>query len=503
MNVNHKMEDKRQNNAYTHILKYTGLFGGVQALSILVALVRNKLVAILLGPMGMGLMSLFNTTIRFISDSTNLGVGVSAVKHLSEAYEQNDKQKLQQSVQTIRAWATVTALGGMLVCALLSPLLSRYTFGWGKHTLHFLLLSPAVAMTTLTLGETAILKGVRKLGALAHISLINIVLALILTVPLFFFLGISAIVPSINLVALTQLAVTLTFSLHCCPMQFRLDKATLQRGVSMIKLGIAFLFAGIFGSGSDFLIRSFVNNAGSPDTLGLFNAGYMITMTYGGMVFSAMETDYFPRLSAIEQTGATLNATVNKQIEVSLLIISPMLVALIIGLPLILPLLYSRTFSPATAMAQIMALALYLRAVKLPIAYLPLARGDSRSYLLMEGIYAAVYILISIGCFHAFGLFGLGAAVVSVACFDFIMLNVYMRFRYGYMLSRSAVKLMLQQLPIGLVAYVLTKTGESWTYWLAGTGLFCLSLYLSLKELHKRTRLWDKLKAKYFHSSQS
>ena len=46
---------------YSHILKYTGLFGGVQGLNIMIGLVRNKLVALILGPEGMGLISLFNS----------------------------------------------------------------------------------------------------------------------------------------------------------------------------------------------------------------------------------------------------------------------------------------------------------------------------------------------------------------------------------------------------------------------------------------------------------
>ena len=36
-------------NSYSHILKYTSLFGGVQVLGILVGLVRNKLVALIVG----------------------------------------------------------------------------------------------------------------------------------------------------------------------------------------------------------------------------------------------------------------------------------------------------------------------------------------------------------------------------------------------------------------------------------------------------------------------
>ena len=59
------MKKERDEN-YSHVLKYTGIFGGVQGLNILISLVRNKLIALLLGPQGMGLASLFNTTTNFI-----------------------------------------------------------------------------------------------------------------------------------------------------------------------------------------------------------------------------------------------------------------------------------------------------------------------------------------------------------------------------------------------------------------------------------------------------
>ncbi len=486
------MEKTKRNNAYANILKYTSLFGGVQALNIVVALVRNKLVAVLLGPMGVGLITLFNSTIRFIGDSTNLGIGMSAVKHISEAHAHDDKQAINRSVLTVRAWSTITALLGMVACALLSPLLSKYTFGWGKHTLHFLLLSPIVAMTAIMGGELAILKGTRHLGALARISIINVVMALILSAPLFFIWRSKAIVPSMIIVAFAQLVVTIAYSYHFHPLKLSFDRVIMREGGTMVKLGVGFFLAGLFGSCADFLIRSFVNNTSSPDTLGLFNASFMITMTYGGMVFSAMETDYYPRLSAISRTGTTLNNTVNKQIEVSLLIISPMLVGLIIGLPIILPLLYSHSFLPVTSMAQLTALAMFLRAVKLPIAYLPLSRGDSKAYLLMEGIYAVLYVILSVVCFQVFGLIGMGIAIVLVASFDFVMLNAYMGHRYGYRLSGPAIKLMFQQFPIGIAAYILTLKGHGMTYWGLGVLLIIISSAISYYALNKRMRTKEK-----------
>ena len=72
-------------NNYTHIFKYTGVFGGIQGLNILVGLVRNKLVALLLGPQGMGLVALFNSSVKLLNDSTNLGLPMSAVRKIADA----------------------------------------------------------------------------------------------------------------------------------------------------------------------------------------------------------------------------------------------------------------------------------------------------------------------------------------------------------------------------------------------------------------------------------
>ena len=95
------------------------------------------------------------------------------------------------------------------------------------------------------------------------------------------------------------------------------------------------------------------------------------------MVFSAMETDYFPRLSALNHDVEAVNITVNRQIEVSVLLLSPMLAMFIISLPVLLPLLYSGRFIPVVAMAQVAVFSMYIKSVSLPVAYITLAKGDS------------------------------------------------------------------------------------------------------------------------------
>jgi O-antigen/teichoic acid export membrane protein len=169
---------------------------------------------------------------------------------------------------------------------------------------------------------------------------------------------------------------------------------------------MAFVVAGILGSGAEFVIRSYMNYTADVHSVGLYNAGYMMTMTYAGMVFSAMETDYFPRLSAIKDFGERLNQTVNHQVEVSLLLVAPMLSFFIVLLPILLPLLYSGKFMPVIDMIRVTVLAMYFRAMTLPVEYISLSRSDSNSYLLLEALYDICFAALVILGFRYMGLLG-------------------------------------------------------------------------------------------------
>lgn len=490
------MVKTERDDSYSHILKYTGLFGGVQGLGIAVGLVRNKLVAMILGPDGMGLISLFNSTIKLVSDSTNFGIGMSAVKNISAEYDSGDFKRIRHSIKLIRSWSLLAALLGMFLCIVLSPLLNKWTFSWGDHTLHFVLLSPVVALMAITAGEMAILKGTRQLKHLASISIYNIIGVLLTSVPIYYFFGESGIVPSLIIAALIQMLLTIGYSYRVFKPQISFTKPLLGEGMSMVRLGVAFVVAGILGSGAEFLIRSYLNTKGSLEIVGLYNAGYMMTITYAGMVFSAMETDYFPRLSSIKVTGKELNRAVNNQIEVSLLMVSPLLVAFMIAQPILLPLLYTGKFLPAMGMIQVTILAMYLRAIKLPIAYIPLARGDSHSYLLMEGIYDAVLVLLLMACYQRWGLTGTGIAIALASAFDFAMLCLYMHWKYGYCPSHQAVRYCLMQLPLGLLAFLVTFIHQGLLYWLMGSLLFVVSLMVSINVFKSKTHLMEAFKSK-------
>lgn len=488
---------KELDESYSHVLKYTGIFGGVQGLNVLVGLVRNKCVALILGPGGMGLVSLFNTTISLISQATHLGISFSAVRHISELYDRGDEVQMAHFVKVVRGWCLLTALIGMLVCIMAGPFLSSATFSWGNHNLHFILLAPAVGMIAITGGETAILKGQRKLGALALVQVIAALSSLVISIPIYYFFWQAGIVPVIVLMAFVTMCATLYYSLRLYPLHLSGARGILGEGMDMVRLGVAFTMAGIIGSAAEMVIRSYLNVVGDLDVLGLYNAGYMLTITYAGMVFTAMETDYFPRLSALNHDVQATNLTVNRQMEVSLLILAPMLTGLIVFLPVLIPLLFSREFLPVIAMAQVSVLAMFFKVLTLPVAYITLARGRSLAYLFLESSYYVVFILLIIFGYDHWGLLGTGIAIVLAHVFDYLLINVFAYTKYGYRVSVTVIRHAAVLVTIGLLSYACTLLLEGVYYWVIAPYLFLLSSLYSLHILRQKTHLWEALTRRF------
>jgi O-antigen/teichoic acid export membrane protein len=491
---------EQRDESYGHVLKYTSLFGGVQGFVILISLVRNKAMALLLGAGGMGLNALLLSMQKFASQCTNLGISFGAVPKLSELHEQQAEEQLHYNIQIIRLWSIIAAVLGMLFCVIASPLMNQMSFTWGDHTLHYAMLAISVATIAITGGETAIMKATRQLGKLARTQIYTVIATLLLSLPLYYFYGQSGVVPAIVLIAFASMLITIVYSYRAFPFRFDFRRSMLREGAGMIRLGVAFVLAAAIGSASEVAIRAYLNVVGSLDEVGLYNAAFMITITYAGMVFSAMEADFFPRLSGVASDIEATNNTVNKQIEVSLLLLAPMLVALLMSLPILIPMLFSSEFIPVVGMAQVAVLAMYFKVLTLPVAYITLARRLSLPYLVLETSYFVVLIVGVVVGYRLWGIWGTGLAIVIAHVAENFFVTGYATWKYGYRITSSVVRYAAVQLTIGLVAYAVTLLTDGWLYWITEAALTIVSTAYSLYVMHHKTRLWEALKRRFAKS---
>jgi len=473
---------KEKGKAYSHILKYTSLFGSIQMLNLMVGLIRNKLVAVILGPVGMGLASLFNSTIQLLCNTVNVGTPMSGVREVAAAHERGDKNELIRAISAVRVITAVAAVVGTLLCVLLARQLDMWTFSWGDHSLHFMLLAPAVGMTVIAAGEMAILKGIKRLRALARISVYQVFAVLFISVPLYYVWQQAAIVPVIILVALSQLVLVIWMSYRLFPPFSRVEgKLPIRR---LLKLGSAFIVSGVMASGADFLIRTYINNVSNED-VGLFNAGFMLMNMYAGMVFASMEADYFPRLSSkIESNSRAASlVSVSRQVEVTLLLTTPMLVALMVMMPIVMPVLYSSEFDPVIDMVQLALIGMYFRSAYLPVEYIALASAHSRIYLVQESVSAVLLAVLVIMGYWQWGLIGAGGGIVVAYLLELLFVLFLTYNKFGYVLSSESTKIFLIQLFIGIMACGIVNFTTGWIYWIGGMVCVAVSVIYSMMKM--------------------
>ena len=480
------VQDNQTDNdaTYDHIVKYVGLFGGVQGLNMLIGMIRNKITAFILGPSGIGLINIYNKVTGLIHQATNLGISFSAIKHIAELSESKDNQRQNELIDTVRMWCIITAILGLLAGLVLSPWISWWTFRNYNYTKTFCILSLIVPMATIMGGEIAILKGLKQLKKAALISILAALGTLLTCVPFYYLLGINGIVSALISSNALVLGVHLYYSSKVAPWRKTITTLkSIKSGRTMAKLGLAYVFAGVLGQGVDYIIISFIQNSGNLEWVGLYNTGYFLAINIGSMLFVGVEADFFPRLSAITNDIKRTNATINRQIEVCVLFITPFLITEIIAMPLMVKLLYTAEFSRAIPMAVHGIFFLFFKALTLPLAYLPLAKGDSKTYLCVELLYdvfAAVAIPIA---FTKYGLTGAGLALSLAGLFDFVLIHIYFGAKYQFRLTlRPVLNYLLQFTMLGISVYATAFDSPNlkWGVYICALSISVLLSYRTL-----------------------
>lgn len=475
-----------ERNSYKEIIKATSIFGGTQFIGILVSIVRSKLVAIFLGPAGMGIVGLLTSTTDLIGSLTNFGLRTSAVKNIATAYSLGNEGQVAVEVSILNRLVWITGLLGMIITFLLAPWLSQITFGNSEYTNAFRWICITLLFNQLTAGQDAVLQGMRKLKYLSLSSIYGSVLGLFFVVPIYYFLGVKGVVPVIITTSVVLMLLTWYFVNKTKIDKVSINKEkTWQSGKNMLKMGFLLSLSALLTTGGSYLLRIYISNTGTVVDVGLYNAGFAIIGTYVGMVFSAMGTDYYPRLSGVSHDTIETNKLINQQGEISLLLLGPVLSVFMTFSGWAVVLLYSTKFLPVTSMITWASLGMYFKAASWSISYVFLAKSDSKFFFVNELSVIVYGLFLNIFGYYYYGLEGLGISFLLMYFFYFIQVFFVCKKRYAFILQTNFIKILIQQFVIGLCCFLINRyVSAPYSYFFGIMG--CLvSIGLSLIELDK------------------
>lgn len=474
-----------ERSSYRQIFKATSLFGGVQVFTILIGIVRVKFVAVLLGTTGVGIIGLLNAPLQLIISITGLGISLSAVRDISEASCSGDQTRIARTITTLRRGSWLTGLLGAIVTITFAPLLSQWSFGNRDYTWAFVWLSVILLLQAISRGQNAILQGTRRLKEMAKASVIGSALGLITSIPLYYWYGVKGIVPALIISAITGLSLSWYFSRRVIIEDIDLTyKETYASGLRMAKLGVYMTLAGFLATLSSYILNTFISNRSGVEQVGLFNAGWGVVGQYTGLVFAAMATDYFPRLSAIQTDNEKLKELVNQQADTALLIMTPLLVLLIITMSLVIRVLYTPAFLPIVMFANLTILGMQFKIVTWAMGYVTLAKGNGWLFLITEVVSGIVVLLLNLIFYYFYGLNGLGISFIITYIISMVFIYYVLKWKYHFNLPLNFFVRLL--LTYGfVVASFLTVFLPGITYrYLTGIIILVLSVCFSFYRLN-------------------
>jgi O-antigen/teichoic acid export membrane protein len=482
-----------QKESYRQIFRATSIFGGVQFINIILTVIRSKLIALLLGPAGMGIAGLLTSTVLLIGSLTNLGLGKSAVKNVAEAAATGDQVRIAHLVSSFRRLVWITGVFGCFATLLLAPWLSSVTFGSSKYTIAFACLSITLIFNQLSSGQVVLLQGMRKLSLLAVANISGSVIGLLTSIPLYFFYGLNGVVPSLISTAFVTMILSWYYARKLqIPTVSTTFRMAYLEGREMMKMGVMLSLNSIITLGTSYVVRIFISRSGGIADVGLYNAGFAIISTYVGLIFTAMGTDYYPRLSSIVNDKEKARELINNQAELAILVLAPILCVFMVFIKFLIEILYSKQFMPVNGMLHWAALGMFFKATSWPLGFLFLAKGDGKAFFWNE-LVANVYLLVlNILGYKYFGLTGMGMSFFVGYVIYLGQVFCVTKKKYLFEFRRQFIVVLSIQFFLGLLCFFSITFTAPLAYVLGSLKIF-MSISLSIYELNKRMDLMSVL----------
>jgi len=383
--------------SFAHILRSSALMGGAQVVVLAAGFVRAKVIALILGASGIGLIGIFNAFSGNIATFAGWGLGTSGVRLIAGASEEEKPAK----VAAVRRMGWALSLLGLVLALLIFWPVGLVTFNSTQYATEMAIVALAVPCVIASSAWSAVLQASGRVASLAKVQITSALTGLMIGLPAIYFWGTTGIALSI-LLATAVPALVLWRAARTEPATASATSADLRQ---LVTLGGALMVAGWLGQLSAYLVRLAIVRQEGLEAAGYYQAAFAISGSLPGFVFAAMGADFFPRVAAAKDEAEARSIT-EKQILAGLLLGVPLIVALLTLGELSIRLLYNDKLAAATPLLAWMAWGVFVRLVAWPLGFWMMARRSSRAFIVVEGAGCLISLALPVILMGRMGLVG-------------------------------------------------------------------------------------------------
>lgn len=398
-------------------------------------IVATKIIAVLLGPQGIGLLSVLRQTLNVFGTIGSFGGQKAIVQGIAS---RNREQYASFLFSVLVVLLTGTILGSWLLLAF-SPLLVEHIrtdapIQW-KSLMPWLIV-PLVLNVILALLQ-GILNGIRAIGSLAITQVVQGLFLALAAYPVSLLVKSGYPVAMVVFISCGLLGGIIFAGITVLRLGL-FDRADLARAeinaadiVGFLKFSGVIFCGNIFAAGVLLAIRLMAADVGGLSFAGYLDAAWAISNTYFILFASSITSTYFfPTLSSMSSEEER-RRFVFKAVRVAAIFVVPIVILVICLKALVVSLLYSEAFLPSLEMLRWMLIGGFLQVSGGFLGNLLLVQRDLKVYLWRHLTVYSIFLLASFHVFYRFGsLEGIGIAYCLMCLANLLFLLAYCSYRY-------------------------------------------------------------------------
>jgi antigen flippase len=374
--------------------------GGAQVVVLAAGFARAKVIALILGASGVGLIGIFNAFSGNVASFAGWGLGTSGVRLIAGAPDEQKPAK----IAAVRRMGWALSLLGLALALLLFWPVGIATFSSSQYAAEMAIVACAAPCVIASSAWSAVLQASGKVASLAKVQIAGALAGLLLGLPAIFLWGTIGIALSILFAAAVPAFVLWRAARAECQVSAGSSPESADLG-RLVKLGGALMLVGWLGQLSAYVVRLAIVRSEGLDAAGYYQAAFAISGSLPGFVFAAMGADFFPRVAAAKDEEEARQIT-EKQILAGLLLGVPVIIGLLTLGKFCVHLLYANSFAAAIPLLTWMTWGVFVRIIAWPLGFRLLARGSAKAMITIEGLSAAVTAAASGGLLYGYGLLG-------------------------------------------------------------------------------------------------
>jgi PST family polysaccharide transporter len=433
------MADSTKTSGYGRILRTSFIMGGASVLSLIFGVARLKAAAVILGPVGVGVIGLLQSLLMTASTVASLGIENVGARQIADAGTADDQGQIHSAKVALYVAALALSIIGPATFWLLKDTISRSVGLSELGDVDLGLIAIGIGFSVISAANIAYLNGVQRIGDIARVTISAGLIGSVGAVFSLLFWNSDALAAFIVAVPLATAIMSTFYAKKYIVWRWRkLDFPSLTTyWKTMLFLGAAIVSTTLVGSLLHLAIRSYIQNEAGSHSLGIFQSAWVISAAYISFILTAMTKDYYPRLVACLRHELTARDLINDQSEVAVLLAAPVLIVLVGFAPWIVRAMYSEDFLPSASILRWQAFGDALRVLSFPLALVVLAKGKGWQYFALEtGALLVWCVAIWFGLPH-FGLHVTGLAYLLMFVFYLPSVLLFVRAHLGFAWRRS------------------------------------------------------------------